>query len=154
MKRVFLITALFVTALATMAQSRARYPKSYQQILNDKYTNGLFRSAEGTIFDIENEYVQSYFNILDWLQGRIAGLQVFVSPGGTRVPVIRGTVAGIYVDEMRMDPSFLNSLSVNDIGMIKVIKGPFAGAFGNGGGGTIAIYTFRADWEEFDLNSD
>jgi hypothetical protein len=52
-----------------------------------------------------------------------------------------------------MDASFLNSLSVNDIGMIKVIKGPFAGAIGNGGGGTLAIYTIRAE-EEFDLDSD
>ena len=154
MKRFFLIAALSIAALATIAQSRVNSPRSYQQILNEKYTNGLFRSAEGTIFDLENENVQSYFNILDWLEGRIAGLQVFVSGTGIRVPVIRGTVAGIYVDEMRMDPSFLNSLSVNDIGMIKVIKGPFAGAFGNGGGGTIAIYTTRADEAELDLNSD
>lgn len=154
MKKFFLIGTLFIAGLATMAQSRGRYPKSYQQILNDKYTNGLFRSAEGTIFDIEKENVQSFFNILDWLEGRVAGLQVFVSGTGVRVPVIRGTVASIFVDEMRMDAAFLNSLSVNDIGMIKVIKGPFAGAFGNGGGGTIAIYTIRADEEEFDLNSD
>ena len=154
MKKIFLIALLFITTLATIAQSRGRYAKSYQQILNDKYTNGLFKSAEGTLFDIEKENVQSYFNILDWLEGRVAGLQVFVSGTGIRVPVIRGTVASIFVDEMRMDASFLNSLSVNDIGMIKVIKGPFAGAFGNGGGGTIAIYTIRADEEEFDLNSD
>ncbi len=32
--------------------------------------------------------------------------------------------------------------------MIKVIKGPFAGAVGNGGGGTIAIYTIKGDEEE------
>ena len=114
----------------------------------------MFKGAEGTLFDIENENVQSYFNILDWLEGRVAGLQVFVTSSGIRVPVIRGTVATIFVDEIRMDPSFLNAFSVNDIGMIKVIKGPFAGAFGNGGGGTIAIYTIRADEEEFDLNSD
>jgi len=49
---------------------------------------------------------------------------------------------------MRMDPSYLNVLSVNDIAMIKVIKGPFAGAIGNGGGGTIAIYTIKANDEE------
>jgi hypothetical protein len=59
--------------------------------------------------------------------------------------VIRGSVATIFVDEIRMDASFLNSLAVNDIGMIKVIKGPFAGAIGNGGGGTIAIYTIRGE---------
>jgi hypothetical protein len=38
--------------------------------------------------------------------------------------------------------------------MIKVIKGPFVGAIGNGGGGTIAIYTIRADEDDFGMNSD
>jgi hypothetical protein len=154
MKKILLIAALFTTTLAAMAQIRVSDRKSPKEILNDRYTSGLFKNAEGTILDIENENVQSYFNILDWLQGRVAGLQVFVSSNGIRVPVIRGSVATIYVDEMRMDASFLNSLSVNDIGMIKVIKGPFVGAIGNGGGGTIAIYTIRADEEEFDLDSD
>ena len=154
MKTILLIAALFTTTLAVMAQTRVSNPKSPKELLNDRYASSLFKNAEGTIFDIENENVQSYFNILDWLQGRVAGLQIYVSRSGIRVPVIRGSVATIFVDEMRMDASFLNSLSVNDIGMIKVIKGPFVGAIGNGGGGTIAIYTIRADEEEFDLNSD
>ena len=154
MKKILLIAALFTTTLAVMAQTRVSNPKSPQELLNDRYASSLFKNAEGTIFDIENENVQSYFNILDWLQGRVAGLQIYVSRSGIRVPVIRGSIATIFVDEMRMDASFLNSLSVNDIGMIKVIKGPFVGAIGNGGGGTIAIYTIRADEEEFDLNSD
>jgi hypothetical protein len=35
-----------------------------------------------------------------------------------------------------------------------VIKGPFAGAVGNGGGGgTIAIYTFKGEDEEGDEDS-
>ena len=154
MKKILLIATLITTTICAMAQTRLSSPKSPKEILNDRYTSGLFKNAEGTIFDIEKENVQSYFNILDWLEGRVAGLQVVVSRNGGRVPVIRGSAATIYVDEMRMDASFLNSLSVNDIGMIKVIKGPFAGAIGNGGGGTIAIYTIRADEEELDLNSD
>jgi hypothetical protein len=116
--------------------------------LNEQYATGMFKSTDGTIFDIQSENVGAYFNILDWLEGRVAGLQVFISRSGIRVPVIRGSAATIYVDEMRMDASFLNLLSVNDIAMIKVIKGPFAGAIGNGGGGTIAIYTIKADDEE------
>ena len=154
MKKILLIAAFFTTTLVALSQTRVSNPKSNEEVLNEKYTSSLFRNAEGTIFDIENEIVQPYFNILDWLQGRVAGLQVYFSWGGIRVPVIRGTVAAIYVDEIRMDASYLNSLSVNDIGMIKVIKGPFVGAIGNGGGGTIAIYTIRADEEELDLNSD
>ena len=148
MKKILLITALITITVGAMAQKYTSRAKSPKELLDDKYTSGLFKNAEGTIFDIENETLGAYLNILDWLEGRVAGLQVFVSGNGVRVPVIRGSVATIFVDEMRMDALFLNSLPVNNIGMIKVIKGPFAGAVGNGGGGTIAIYTIRADEEE------
>src|SRR6187397_3532599 len=149
MKKILLITALFTIGFSAVAQvNLSKSSKSSKEILNEQYASGLFKNAEGTIIDVENENVQGYLNILDWLNGRVAGLQIFVTRSGIRVPVIRGSAATIFVDEMRMDPSYLNFISVNDIGMIKVIKGPFAGAIGNGGGGTIAIYTIRADDDE------
>jgi hypothetical protein len=153
MKNIFLIAALITTTIGAMAQTRLSNPKSPKELLNDRYASGLFKSADGTIFDIENETVGPYLNILDWLEGRVAGLQVFVSKSGVRVPVIRGSVATIFVDEMRMDAPFLNSLPVTNIGMIKVIKGPFAGAVGNGGGGTIAIYTIRGEEDDDEEDS-
>ena len=155
MKKILLVALLITTTIGVIAQTRLNNPKSKspKEILNERYANGLFKNAEGTIFNIENETVGAYLNILDWLEGRVAGLQVFVSRTGVRVPVIRGSVATIFVDEMRMDASFLNSLPVNNIGMIKVIKGPFAGAIGNGGGGTIAIYTIKAGDEEEEEDS-
>jgi hypothetical protein len=140
MKKVFLIAGLLIASLIAMSQTRVSQ-KSRSEYLNDEYTSGMFKTATGTIFDLENE-------ILDWLDGRVAGLQVFVSRSGARIPVIRGSLATIFIDEMRMDPSFLNSLSTADIVMIKVIKGPFAGGVGNSGGGAIAIYTFRGEDEE------
>ena len=149
MKKILLITALFTIGFSSIAQiSLSRNSKSHNEKLNEQYASGMFKSAEGTIIDVENENVQAYFNILDWLNGRVAGLQVFITRSGVRVPVIRGSIATIYVDEMRMDAPFLDAFSVNDIAMIKVIKGPFAGAIGNGGGGVVAIYTIKADDEE------
>ena len=154
MKKIFLITTLFTIGISAFTQvNLSKTPNSRKEILNEQYASGLFKNAEGTIIDVENENVQGYLNILDWLNGRVAGLQIFVTRGGIRVPVIRGSAATIFVDEMRMDPSYLNFISVNDIGMIKVIKGPFAGAIGNGGGGTIAIYTIKADDEEEEEDS-
>lgn len=147
MKKIFLIAGLLISSIIAVSQIQVS-KKSRSELLNDQYTSGFFKTTDGTIFDLENENVQAYFNILDWLEGRVAGLQVFVTRSGLRIPVIRGSVAAIFVDEMRMDPSILNSLSTNDIAMIKVIKGPFAGAIGNGGGGTIAIYTYKGEDEE------
>lgn len=150
MKKFFIIGGLLVASMIGISQTQVSQ-KSRSEYLNDEYTSGMFTTANGIIFDLENENVQAYFNILDWLEGRVAGLQVFVSRGGARIPVIRGSVAAIFVDEMRMDALFLNSLSTADIAMIKVIKGPFAGGVGNSGGGAIAIYTFKGeDVEEED----
>ena len=154
MKKILLITTLFTIGFSAVAQvNLSKSPNSRKEILNEQYASGLFKNAEGTIIDVENENVQGYLNILDWLNGRVAGLQIFVTRSGIRVPVIRGSAATIFVDEIQMDPSYLNFISVNDIGMIKVIKGPFAGAIGNGGGGTIAIYTIKADDEEEEEDS-
>lgn len=146
MKKIFLIVGLLVTSIVAISQKQV-YQKSRSEILNDEYTSGLFKTTDGTVLDIGNENVQAYFNVLDWLEGRVAGLQVYDTRSGLRIPVIRGSVAAIFVDEMRIDPSFLNALSTNDIAMIKVIKGPFAGAVGNGSGGTIAIYTYKGEDE-------
>jgi hypothetical protein len=154
MKKILLITTLFTIGFSAVAQvNLSKSPNSRKEILNEQYASSLFKNAEGTIIDVENETVQGYLNILDWLNGRVAGLQIFVTRSGIRVPVIRGSAATIFVDEIQMDPSYLNFISVNDIGMIKVIKGPFAGAIGNGGGGTIAIYTIRADDDEEEEDS-
>ena len=154
MKKILLIVALFTIGFSTIAQTNlSRSSKSHKEILNEEYASGMFKNAEGTIIDVENENVQAYLNILDWLNGRVPGLQIYINRSGIRVPVIRGSAATIFVDEMRMDASYLYFLSVNDIAMIKVIKGPFAGAIGNGGGGTIAIYTIKAVDEEDEEDS-
>ena len=87
-----------------------------------------------------------YTNILDWLQGRVAGLQVF-NYMNNRIPVIRNYPAAVFVDEMRVDAGYLNLLPVSDIAMIKIVKTPFIGSWGSAGG-AIVIYTKDGDEDE------
>ena len=84
----------------------------------------------------------------------MAGLQIYYTRFGTPVPFIRNTRASIFVDEMPADAGYLNNLPVADIAMIKIIKQPFAGAVGNGGGGVIPIYTLKGDDETGEDSSD
>jgi hypothetical protein len=147
MKKIITAVAAVLLVLTVSAQYKnaGRQPKSLETKLNEMYATGLFKSAEGTILDVaSNNSVKSYFNILDWLQGRVAGLQVYMSRSGVAIPYLRGGVPGIYVDEMLVSASYLNMLSINDIAMVKVIKTPFYGGF-NGGNGAIAIYTLGGD---------
>ena len=151
MKKITLLMLISVLGLALSAQ---RYTgKNYispQDKLNDEYCSGLFKTHDGIIFDLqnENESAKSYSNILEWLNGRVAGLQVYYTRYGTPIPFIRNTRSSIFVDETAVDPGFLNTLPVTDIAMIKVIKEPFIGAIGNGAGGTIAVYTIKGDGDD------
>jgi hypothetical protein len=147
MKNLFLTAFTALISLAVSAQRSVNY-KSPEQQLNDAYCTGLFKTTDGTVLDVaSNTSARSYFNILDWLEGRVAGLQVYTSRTGQSIPVIRGNIPGIYVDEMLVSASYLNALSINDIAIVKIIKTPFYGGF-NGAGGAIAIYTLRAEEEE------
>lgn len=111
--------------------------------LNEKLSGPLFQSANETVFDLvnDNNSAQGSINILQWLQGRVAGLTL-ESDMGNYIPKLRGSEMNIYLDEMKIDPSMVSSISTADIAMVKVIKDNFAGGFG-GGKGTIAIYTKR-----------
>ena len=148
MKKTVLLTFASVLCFTLFSQ---RYPgntsASPEEKLNNEYCTGLFKTHDGTIIDLvnKNESAKSYTNILEWLQGRVAGLQIYYTRYGMPVPFVRNAKASIFVDEMPVDAGYLEDLPVTDIAMIKIIKEPFVGAVGNGGGGVIAIYTLKGD---------
>ncbi|MCW3160361.1 hypothetical protein [Chryseobacterium oryctis] len=117
--------------------------KAKTQKLNEKLSSSLFKSINEQIFDFvnDNQNAQSSFGILQWLQGQVAGLEIR-SQGGDYIPYMRGGTVDIYLDEMKIDARQATSISMQDIAMVKIIKGSFAGSFG-GGNGAIAIYTRR-----------
>ena len=151
MKKLLLSIIILTCTLTVFGQKRTAPVKTAQEKLNEQYCSGLFNTAEGTYFDMLNDKAalsaRSYLNILDWLQGRVAGLQVYTLKGNDRLPLIRNSVAGIFVDEVYRDAGYLSFLPVTDIAMIKIIKGPFLGGFGSPGG-AIAIYTVGTDDDE------
>lgn len=148
-KILFIITAAVISFTVTAQSYKGSViHKTYEEKLNEEYCTGLFKTAHGQLFDIASDNsANSYFNILDWLQGRVAGLRIYKTYYGLSVPVIRGTIPGIYIDEIPTTIDLINAISTNDIAMIKVIKSPFYGGF-NGAGGAIAIYTIRGGEEE------
>jgi hypothetical protein len=149
MKRIFLIIGIIAFSVSSFGQRRIAPQKTKEEILNETYCTGLFSTQHADYFDFTDESVSntavSYFNVLDWLQGRVAGVQIYTTRNGLRIPVIRNQRAGVFVNEMRVDYDYLNLLPVTDIAMIKIIKGPSAVSPLGGPGGAIAIYTLRGD---------
>lgn len=154
MKKVLLFILISTFSISAFSQKRIAPQKTREEILNETYCTGLFTTLDADYFDFLDDRVSNsamgYLNVLDWLQGRVAGLQIYNAKYNTRIPYIRNQRAGVFVDEIRVDYNFLSMLPVTDIAMIKVIKGPFGNTSG-GPGGTIAIYTIRGgDEEEID----
>ena len=145
-----LVVSLFSLTLSAQSYKGRTATQSPEEKLNELYCSGLFKTSEGTILDVASSVSsRGYLNILDWLQDRVAGLQIQTSRSGILYPVIRGNIPGIYVDEMPVPVNYLNFLNINDIAIVKVIKTPFLGGF-NGNGGAIAIYTLGTEEEEED----
>ncbi|MEF9479159.1 TonB-dependent receptor plug domain-containing protein [Chryseobacterium sp. 1B4] len=101
----------------------------------------MFTSANSTVFDFVNEdqHTSGSVNILDWLQGRAAGLTFQRNNTGVNVPYIRGQQAKLYLDEIPTDASMIANLPVDNIAMVKIIKG--AGLIGD----AVAVYTMRGN---------
>lgn len=123
-----LLPAVIVTSTA----------KSPAQQFNEKYASGLFRSGDERLLSImEDPSAISFNNILNYLQGRVAGLQI--SPNGAAV--WRGGPVTFFLDEMRTSAQQIANIPMADIAIVKAYPPPFMGAPGSGAG--LAIYTRR-----------
>ncbi|GAA4339444.1 hypothetical protein [Flaviaesturariibacter amylovorans] len=150
MKR--LLSILFTLTLSTAAFAQRYTPTQRREDRLDEANNvRLFRAVDGTYFDFENDAATqsavSYLNVLDWLQGRVAGLQLY-RVRGVPVPFLRNQPASIFIDEIAMDPSVLNLIPVQDIALVKVMRSPVMVGARTLPGGAIAIYTKNGEEEE------
>jgi hypothetical protein len=151
MKKICTLVLAGLLATGLHAQ-QSIFHHSAEQKLNEEYCSGLFKTTDGTIINIMTQpSVAAYLNILEWLDGRVAGLQTYTSRTGVVIPIMRNRIPGIYIDEFQVGADALTGLSVHDIAMVKVIKQPFYGGF-RGDGGAIAIYTRKGEDEETEID--
>ncbi len=116
--------------------------KSDEEKLNQQYTSGLFSSGNARVFDLENDpFALSSMSVLDYLRGKVAGLQI--TTGGMDGGAVsrRGSPTDVFLNEMPTDLLQVQTTPMSDVAMIKVFDPPFFGAFGGGAGGAIAVYT-------------
>jgi hypothetical protein len=114
------------------------------QVLDEKYTSGLFKGSEAYQFDLLSDpFAASSFNIFQYLQGKVAGLQISQGAGGASLQW-RGGAPTVFLDEIQTDVDMISNIPVTDVAYIKVFRPPFMGGFG-GANGAIAIYTRRGN---------
>ena len=115
----------------------------------------LYGRADVVINTKDIPAASSYTNVLQLLQGRVAGVLVSGNPFDMNVQ-IRGQGTPLFVvDGMPMaDASIVNSIPVTDVESVEVLKGASAAIYGSrGGGGVIAIFTKRGN-PDYDYSND
>lgn len=128
--------------------------KSRAQQFNDEYSSGLFKSGDERIVSIlDDPSAISFPNIFSYLQGRVAGLQIYSAGFNGGRAIWRGNPVTFFIDEVRADPQQVANIPVADIAIVKAYPPPFFGAPGGGSGGGIAIYTRRGGEAEY-LSAD
>jgi len=128
---------------AVAVKTRAKSPL---EVMDQKYTSGMFSGGQGTGFDLVNDVTAaSSMNILQYLQGRVAGLQISNPMSPTPSLQWRGGTPQVYLDEMPVDLQTISNMPVTDMAYVKTMPPPFMGGFGGGSGGAIAIYTRKGD---------
>lgn len=129
------------TLEAVVVQSKG---KSQVQLMDEKYTRGLFSGGDGYQFDLVNDpFARGAINIFTYLQGKVPGLQIMTSGQNTSMQW-RGGSPQLYLDETPTDVNFVQNMNVSDVAYVKVFRPPFMGGF-NGANGAIAIYTRRGN---------
>ena len=115
--------------------------RSRKDSLDEEYTSGFFKGGDGYTFVTEGDpFANTALSVLQYLQGKVPGLQVSMS-GSQASLSWRGGVPTLFLNEMQGDVELIQSLPMSDVAMIKVYRPPFFGAVGGGSGGAIAVYT-------------
>ncbi|HTE13346.1 MAG TPA: hypothetical protein VK645_20345 [Chitinophagaceae bacterium] len=115
--------------------------KSNEQKMDEKYASGMFSGGDARNFDVMNDpFAAGSQSIFQYLQGKVAGLQINTS-GGTPSLSWRGGSPVFYLDEIQTDVSFVQNLNMNDVAYVKVFSPGTTGVISSSGGGAIAIYT-------------
>jgi len=105
----------------------------------------LYGATGGTVIDFANEpAAQSGMNILQFLQGRVAGLTISGNPPNMTAQIRNSGTPLFILDGLKVDIDVISTLTSADVESVEIFKGSEAAIFG-GSGGAIAIYTKRAN---------
>lgn len=120
--------------------------KSRMEEMDEIYTNGLFRGADAISFDMINDpRALSSFSVFDYLQGRVAGLQIVGALTNNPSASWRGSPVSFFLNEMPIDAQFMATLPMTDVAYVKLFRPPFIGSLANSGGGAVSVYTKKGN---------
>lgn len=115
-------------------------------IVNEKYTTGVFRAPGKVTLDNINEPANDRaMNVVDYIKNRIPQLTLqggtFVNRKNFSLQSGRNWTVGIFLNEIPTDINQLRILRADDIALVKFYEAGFVGVGSGSPGGALAVYT-------------
>ena len=120
------------------------------EIVNEKYTTGVFRAMGKVNIDNVNQPAgDKSGNAMDFIRNRIQQVEVqgnrFVSRKNMSLMSGQKWAVDVVLDESPVNAVALRALRIDEIAMVKYYEAGFVGAGSGSPGGLIAVYTKRSD---------
>jgi hypothetical protein len=132
---------------------KAKSQKSPFDVVNDKYSAGVFRSPGKINLDNINEPANDKsLNVVDYIRNSVQQIQIdggrFVNRKNFSLLTGEKWTVGAFLNESPVDLSYLRTIRVQDVALIKFYEAGFVGVGSGSPGGAIAIYTKEKFKEE------
>lgn len=140
--------------------------KTPAELLDDRYTSGLFSSKNAYSFDVENDKrANGTLDVFHYLQFMVPGMTMSMPILGSNgagdansdnVPGInwRDGTPDIFLNEMPSDELTVMGIPMSDVSYVKVFRPPFMASSGSGASGAIAVYTKKPMEKQADALKD
>ncbi len=124
----------------------AKSGKRPLDVVNDKYTSGVFREPGKVNLDNINEPANDKsMNVVDYIKNRIQQIEIqngrFVNRKNMSLMSGQKWIVGIFLNEIPTDMIELKILRVDQVALVKFYEAGFIGSGSGAPGGAIAVYT-------------
>ncbi len=124
-------------------QSKNKKPSD---IVNEKYTNGVFRGQSKVTLDNINDPVKDKtMNVVDYIRNRVQQVELqgggFVNRKNFSIRTGQKWAVGVFLNEIPTDIASLRTTRVTDVALVKFFEAGFVGVGSGSPGGAIAVYT-------------
>ena len=123
---------------------RIAYKKPQEEIDENKPKDFKIYNEADQVIKFDDPHYSTYTNVMDAIQGKVPGLTVGQNGARLRgINTLFGNTQPLYlVDGMATSFQGIQSINVNDIDRVEILKGPSSAIFGSrGANGVIAVYT-------------
>lgn len=125
---------------------QAKSNKKPIEVVNEKYTSGVFRQSGAVNLDnINSPANDKSQNVVDYVKNNVQAIEIqsgqFVNRKNMSLMTGKKWLVGVFIDEAPANIGLLQSMRMGDVALIKFWEAGFVGVGSEYPGGALAVYT-------------